>query len=353
MAESLKEQKEKALQAELDQQLPAIISMLPPYLPSDRWQKLAADLVHFLNRTKEGQEILLNCTPQSIVNCVRQAAEYGLEVAGPSKHCAIVKFKSTAVLIVQWQGRAFLWLRSGAITKLEASVVFEGDTFSIRQGTDPKIEHEPDIETAHPPSWYNDLKNIRGAYAVATLPNGSKQFSWVNRSQLDRLRQWVKSKNEGRESFMFRDWLPEWCRKTAVHRLEGFLQPPAEMSDAQHAAWEHAERTIEVDAVTLEEREDQNLPGATGQQVRQAKAEEPQDVDLTTGEVIEKELAEIKADIDNEPIGSAVADEILERTKVKATVFVRVAKDMGYEDFSQIPRSQQAEFERRLVLMRA
>lgn len=325
----LRTQREKEYQTELEKRLPAIIKMLPPYLPTERFQMLARALLR--------NPDLINCTPSSLVDCVAQAAEKGLEIGGPNKHCAIVRFKSTAVLIPQWQGKAFLWIKSGAIRKLTADVIYKGDYYKVRLGDDESIEHHPDVESDRSPAWLNNMDNIVGAYAIATLPSGDKQHSFVSRAHLVRLREWVKKKNEG-EGFGWRDWLPEMAKKTAVHRLDGYIQPPAEMTEEQREAWSRAERTIEVDAVTVEEREDQNLPGETGRQLREQQAkvrvvEEPEVV------VVEEE---------DGPIGATLADEILDRNKVKATRFIAVAKEMGYADFTAIPRSKVDEFERRL-----
>lgn len=238
---------------------PKLKPVLPGYLPLERFVSLARSLAR-------NQDVLLNCSIESIKDCIWQAAEKGLEIGGPNKHSAVIRFKNTAVLIIQWQGRAFLWTRSGAITKLTANVIYKGDYYKVRLGDEDTIEHHPDVETDRSPAFLNNIDNIVGAYAIATLPNGDRKHSFVSRSELVRLRDWVKKKNEGRLGFGWQDWLPEMCKKTAVHRLDGFIQPPSEMTEMQAQAWERAQRTVEVEGVLVEDDEltEDEMPRAKG-----------------------------------------------------------------------------------------
>ena len=213
-----------------------IRKVLPEWLTFERFMTLA--------RALDQNPDLRECTPQSLVGCVVDAANRGWEVGGPSKHCAIVKFKKTAVLIPQWQGRAFLWMRAGAITKLRANVVYKWDTFDWDEGQELLV-HKQDLDVDHSWQELNSIANIKAAYAIATLPNGEKQYSVISHAHLVRTMESVKAKNDGNLGFGWTKWLPEMCRKTAVHRLDGFLQAPGfdpndSTSRLRQRAWDSA-----------------------------------------------------------------------------------------------------------------
>ena len=229
----------------LEKDRPRIEPLIAPYFDKELWFNNAKAVWNAIQR----DEKLRACSPQSLVNCVEEAARRGLEIGGPNKHCAPVAFKTTAILITQWQGKAFIWMKSGAIKKLVPHVVYEGEKFEIYQGDEDRIVHIPALDLdQHPAKWLNDIKNIVGAYAIATLWSGERVRSFVSRAYMIRLMEWVAKKNQGSLGFGYGDWLPEMCMKTAVHRLEGKIQPPPHMDPEQLAAWLRASAAPSVDA---------------------------------------------------------------------------------------------------------
>jgi phage RecT family recombinase len=314
----------------LKQREPDIKIVLPSYINPERFFTLARTV----NRNQE----LAGCSPESKVECVMQAAERGLEIGGPEKHCAVVKFKSTAVLIVQWQGKAFLWHRAGAIKSLIARVVYDGDQFDLEEGDSPRIFHKPDYRAERGPKWLNDLENIVGAYAIATLPDSSKTHSFVSHSQLVRLREWVKSKNEGKLGFGWRDWLPEMCCKTATHRLDGYIQAPLNPNPAQVEAWERVGRVIETTA--------QHIDPETGEVIEA-------DLARASGELQahEKPKAKAKAGNAEAPQAGWNQDTLAEMRVIAqplidadAAAFGAVCQRFGIKSIAQLPREQAGQF---------
>lgn len=247
----------------LEQQKDTIASYLPSYLRTDDERDR-----FFANARAVSQNYLLkDCSASSLLNCVIDAAKRGLMIAGPEKHCAVVPFetkggKTSAILIVQWQGKSFLWQRAGAIIKLKAQVVYEGDDFQLIEGDEDRIEHRPDFKADRRPEWLNDLTNIVGAYAIAWLPNGEKIHRFVSRSAIRRTMEAVKRKNNGKLGFGWSDWLPEMCMKTAIHRLDGLIQPQPKMTKEQKEAWELNEHVVTEFNEQVDERPD-DLPKAT------------------------------------------------------------------------------------------
>jgi len=247
----------------LEQEKDQIAAYLPSYLRTDDER----DRFFANARAVASNYLLKDCSPQSLLNCVIDAAKRGLMVGGPEKHCAVVPFDTknggtAAVLIVQWQGKSFLWQRAGAITKLKAKVVYEGDEFALIEGDEDRIEHHPDYKTERSAAWLNDINNIVGAYAIAWLPNGEKLHTFVSRSALKRTMEAVKKKNNGKLGFGWNDWLPEMCAKTAIHRLDGLIQPQPKMNKEQKEAWQITETLAVRDEEEAGDKPD-DLPKAT------------------------------------------------------------------------------------------
>lgn len=247
----------------LEQEKDTIASYLPSYLRTDDER----DRFFANARAVADNYLLKGCSPDSLLRCVVDAAKRGLMVGGPERHCAVVPFRTKgggemAVLIVQWQGKSFLWQRAGAIIKLKAQVVYEGDDFQLIEGDEDRIEHRPDYKADRKPEWLNDLNNIVGAYAIAWLPNGETVHQFVSRSAIRRTMEAVKKKNDGKLGFGWNDWLPEMCRKTAIHRLDGLIQPQPQMTKEQKEAWALNEHVVSEFEDTVGEKPD-DIPIAT------------------------------------------------------------------------------------------
>jgi recombinational DNA repair protein RecT len=232
------------------------LSILPPYVSRERFLDLARAAQRDLARQHNGAEWVRKASTddhfaQQLFGCVMDAARNGIEIGGPNAHSAIVMFQSTPVLIVQWQGRVYQWIRSGAIVKAEAHVVYNSDQFAVVYGDEQRIEHTPNYDEERSPKFLNDMENIRAAYAIAWLPNGEKVRAMLSRWELKRIREWVARKNKGVLGFGWQDWVPEMCMKSAVHRLKGWIVPPANPSPEQAEAWSRYEKAVESDSYTV------------------------------------------------------------------------------------------------------
>lgn len=179
----------------------AMERVLPKYLTVDRMIGLAMLAV-------TQQPKLLECRPQSVLQAIMQAAQLGLEVNGPLGHAYLVPYANICQLIPGYRGLIYLAKRSGAIAAGEARLVYEGETFDVEYGTDPKIVHRPrwDIERI------DDA--IVAAYFVARLPDGTRQFEVMSRAEIERIRQRSRAKDEGPWKTDF----GEMARKTPTRR---------------------------------------------------------------------------------------------------------------------------------------
>lgn len=179
----------------------AMERVLPKYLTVDRMIGLA--MLAVVQQPK-----LLQCRPQSVLQAIMQAAQLGLEVNGPLGHAYLVPYGDICQLIPGYRGLIYLAKNSGAIAAGEARLVYEGETFDVEYGTDPKIVHRPrwDIERI------DDA--IVAAYFVARLPDGTRQFEVMSREEIERIRSRSKAKDDGPWKTDF----GEMARKTPTRR---------------------------------------------------------------------------------------------------------------------------------------
>jgi recombination protein RecT len=161
---------------------------------------------------------LLQCEPGTIVNSVLQIAELGLDFTPARGHAYIVPFKNNdemvATPMVGYRGLIALAGRDAGIN-VAAFVVYEHDEFWYQLGTDPKIHHVP-------PKTDADRGLIVAAYAVATFPDGRKQFDVMDRNEL----QAIRARSPSVRAKQFSPWdsdLAEMCKKTPVRRLSKYL----------------------------------------------------------------------------------------------------------------------------------
>jgi recombination protein RecT len=164
-----------------------------------------------------GSAALARCTPISIMACVVEAAQLGLELERVLGHAYLVPFKGEATLIVGYRGFAHLIFNSGTVSSLSAEVVRPGDKFQRMLGTERHLNHVP------APIPKNDgPENWLGAYAAVKFIHGGTDFEYLEKVKIEaarnRSRSWQSFKNDGKSSPWNTDPEEMW-RKTAIRRL--------------------------------------------------------------------------------------------------------------------------------------
>jgi recombination protein RecT len=176
---------------------------------------------------------LYECTQESIVQALMQAAQLGLEINAATGEAYINTYWSgklgarEAKLIPGFRGLTKIARRSGIVKRFDVRAVFDGDTFNVEYGTEPKIVHVPS------PSAKREPANVIACYAVAQLPDGETQFDVMWRDELDRIKGRSSSKN--REGDLTGPWVTdeiEMQKKTVVRRLCKMLPTDAALADA-------------------------------------------------------------------------------------------------------------------------
>lgn len=154
---------------------------------------------------------LLDCDPVSVLGCVMQAAQLGLETDGILGHAYLVPFNNTRArrkecqLIVGYKGYLALARRSGEVSSFFAHVVYKGDRFTFQYGTQADLIHVPNMDKRGEPV---------AVYAVVKLRDGGADFEVLPWSVVLECQQ-----KYGRGRGPWHDHLEEMARKTAIRRL--------------------------------------------------------------------------------------------------------------------------------------
>lgn len=232
--------------------MPTMQQVLPKHMDADRMARIALNVI----RTNP---LLLQCNMPSLMGAVMESAKLGLE-PGMLGQAYILPFKNykaskeagrdvyEAQWILGYRGMIDLVRRSGQVSSIRASVIHENDDYEIIEGLDANLIHKP------------LLSGDRGApvifYAVAVLKDGSKEYQWMSKTDVDKHRdKYSKAKNYG----PWVDSYDEMAKKTVLRRLVKYLPISVEFlsNDEQNGVTMHNsvaddEDVIEVDQETGE-----------------------------------------------------------------------------------------------------
>ena len=130
---------------------------------------------------------LQKCTVPSFMGALLKAAQSGLRPGMFGEGWIIPRWNGRlGSMEAQFQpgymGLAQLAYRSGEVAEVHAVAVYAADHFRYQLGSDPKIEHEPDMEAEH------TTADIVAFYAVVKLTNGGKLLKVMRRSEVDEVR---------------------------------------------------------------------------------------------------------------------------------------------------------------------
>jgi recombination protein RecT len=187
-----------------------LVDALPNTLKPDRMVRLAVTML-------KKNTALLKCDHISIMACVVECAQLGLELEGVLGHAYLVPFGGTCTLIVGYRGFAHLMYQSGMYADVGAEVVRSKDEFRQILGTRREIVHVPgDIpEKDDPDTW-------RGAYGFTVSLAHNTAFAYLQKQEIllarARSKSWQAYKRDGKESPWHTDPAEMW-KKTAIRRL--------------------------------------------------------------------------------------------------------------------------------------
>jgi len=140
----------------------AIMAALPNHMNADRFLRIA--LTQFQKTPK-----LLDCTPESFLGAVIQAAQLGLEPDGVTGMAHLIPYGGKVNFQPGFQGLMELARRSGDISQIVPRVVYGGDDFDYSYGLEKDL-------LRHVPAETNDPGPITHVYCIVRLKDGSSRF---------------------------------------------------------------------------------------------------------------------------------------------------------------------------------
>ncbi len=138
-----------------------IAKALPMQMSVDRLARVA------ISSVRKSPD-LQKCDALSIVACVIQGAQLGLEMDGVLGNAYMVPYSNQAQFIIGYKGLVTLAYRSDRISRIDGKNVYEGDEFDYQYGTDPFITHVPKGE--------HDSDKITHTYVIIKLADGNDIF---------------------------------------------------------------------------------------------------------------------------------------------------------------------------------
>lgn len=166
------QQKDTSLKGLIKTMEPEIKKALPSVITPERFTRMVFTA---LSSTPKLQQ----CTPQSFLGAMMQAAQLGLESNTPIGQAYLIPYKNKGIQECQFQlgykGLIDLAYRSGEIKDIQAHEVYENDAFEYEFGLEPKLKHIP---AAH------DRGEIVMYYAVFHMVNGGYGFEVMSKEDI-------------------------------------------------------------------------------------------------------------------------------------------------------------------------
>lgn len=169
----------------------------------------AAYLVLLETVNKDGKPVLETCTKTSIANALLGMVVQGLSPI--KKQCYFISYGDKLNLSRSYQGTVAIAKRAG-MKDIVANIIYEGDAFSfeidVETGRHRIIEHKTALDNI-------DINKIKGAYAVVTLEDGTKEVEVMTIQQIKN--SWMQGYAKG-NSPAHTKFTDEMAKKTVISR---------------------------------------------------------------------------------------------------------------------------------------
>jgi len=204
---------------------------------------------------------LLNCTVESVINAMRQAATYGLEPGDALGHAYLVPYKDECTFLAGYKGLIDMSRRSGNISTVYSEVVHEGDDFEYRLGSDPKMHHQPALDADR------FKRPVTHVYAVFRLRDGGVQWKVMSCAEIDEHKKkhsqaWRYAENvtKKKDSTWHTSW-EKMARKTVLREMINSGEVPVSAELQQLA---NTEQRIESEVIDVQVSSPKQVHGLLG-----------------------------------------------------------------------------------------
>lgn len=187
-------------------------------------RRYATKVIYAIMTDRTASYTLMKCSKESIARSVITSASLGLDIDA-KEHAYLVPYWNKhkkcheAQFMPGYKGYIYKAKKSPEIKDIQCHIVYSGDTFKVSMGTDPKLEHIPDIMAA----GYGKFENMIAVYSVVFFKNGMTNFEIMTRDQCLKIRDDLEKKFE-KESNIWRNNPGEMSRKTVTRRHAKRLQ---------------------------------------------------------------------------------------------------------------------------------
>ena len=163
-----------------------IAKALPTVLTPERYTRM---VMTALSTNPQLQQ----CTPESFLGAVMQAAQLGVEPNTPLGQAYLIPYRNKGRLECQFQlgykGMLDLAYRSGEVSIIDAQAVHENDEFTYEYGLDPKLKFKPSLTNRGPVVAY---------YAMFRTKDGGFNFAVMSREDVEQFaKQYSKAAGSG------------------------------------------------------------------------------------------------------------------------------------------------------------
>lgn len=179
-------------------------AMLPPGTSPERFVRTA-----LIALAKNPYLMSPDIDRNSLFVALQEACRLGLEIGDRGMH--LVPFKGKVQAIPDWKGLCTLAKRAKNGPRLVARVVRDGDRFDIHEGTDPKIDHQPRYD--------GQDRQPLGVYAVATFPDKSYDFEYMEWWEVSEIRERALATKKNKDQTPWTTDPIEMGKKTVLKRL--------------------------------------------------------------------------------------------------------------------------------------
>ena len=162
------------------QMKPQIEKALPSVLTGERFSRMVLTAM-------STNPQLAECTPNSFLGAMMQAAQLGVEPNTPLGQAYLIPYRNHGQLECQFQlgykGLIDLAYRSGEITSISAHEVCENDDFEYELGLDEKLRHKPALKDRGAVILYYAVFRTKAGgrgfavMSVEDIKNHSKKYS--------------------------------------------------------------------------------------------------------------------------------------------------------------------------------
>lgn len=182
---------------------------LPKHMSPERFIRIALTAL-----TKNPK--LQTCSQASLVSCLLDISQLGLEPDGRRAH--LIPYGDKCTLIIDYKGLVELAMNTGEVSNIHADIVCESDVFVYNKGV---------IET-HAIDFKKPRGKMYATYCIITFKDGTHKTEVMTKDEVDAIRKRSKAGTSG-------PWVTDYnemAKKTVFRRASKWIKLSPEQREA-------------------------------------------------------------------------------------------------------------------------